>query len=584
MIKLFLAFVLGCSSLSADDFIQRKFESQCLSGNPLGIEKYCASYLHAQINWDKVIAGENDRVLEEEKISSMCYMYHFAGEMRRQGVSVLDLLKDRNFTQWLLDNPRIFEELVFSNGIHKRSLDALNRIWLLENGSLDDTRLTMALGCSLLHARQEWDKCLERYLFYRDSLEKGRLLPPFKSLAAWEMGILFAARENVEDLKWGQDYIADKPQMNEANAGRVALGFIPYREKNRQGISVHQGGAFYDYKPICLSVYVEYGGVCGAVSKGACGFLSAKGIPAYTIGQPGHCAFVWKNDKGQWVIGNNIYGWNYSTGGSSVPWKGSTTFLYSLSAFQEEKQHKLSNLCYYLSFLPQKQEHILGMVEKALTYSSHNIPAWKKYLELKMLRATETERILFAEQAAQKTGNNPHELKFLLSPLFTSKEKNRLGYRYCAFFLTKDESPASLNYFMREYWPLAKTRFSTLKKLPDYTHKNEKVFFKNINDYFKKNTPPQNMCLQVCQLMEQTVSELTKHEKTCHLFLDHYFTFLKTWNNKALYKRADEFANKFAGQVENPVVKKHLLSFCHKIAQETKDLRKMKVYSELSSQ
>ena len=47
--------------------------------------------------------------------------------------------------------------------------------------------------------------------------------------------------------------------------------------KNKQGVSVHAGGAFYDHKPVSLQIYVEYGGVCGAVSKGAAGFVKAKG-------------------------------------------------------------------------------------------------------------------------------------------------------------------------------------------------------------------------------------------------------------------------------------------------------------------
>ena len=69
-------------------------------------------------------------------------------------------------------------------------------------------------------------------------------------------------------------------------AGNKFMGFIPYRRKNLQGVSVHAGAAFYDHKPVTLKLYTEYGGVCGAVSKGAAGFLRAKGVPAWAIGQP----------------------------------------------------------------------------------------------------------------------------------------------------------------------------------------------------------------------------------------------------------------------------------------------------------
>lgn len=97
------------------------------------------------------------------------------------------------------------------------------------------------------------------------------------------------------------------------------MGFIPYRRKNLQGVSVHAGAAFYDHKPVTLKLYTEYGGVCGAVSKGAAGFLRAKGVPAWAIGQPGHCAFIWKHPGGHWKIGNNISGWNWSTGKARYP-------------------------------------------------------------------------------------------------------------------------------------------------------------------------------------------------------------------------------------------------------------------------
>lgn len=117
--------------------------------------------------------------------------------------------------------------------------------------------------------------------------------------------------------------------------------------KNKQGISVHVGGAFYDHKPVSLQIYVEYGGVCGAVSKGAAGFVKAKGIPSYTIGQPGHCAFVWKGIDGEWKIGNNIYGWVWSEGGSGGPWKGAVSTITELPRFGRRMPlHPISVIIY----------------------------------------------------------------------------------------------------------------------------------------------------------------------------------------------------------------------------------------------
>lgn len=93
-----------------------------------------------------------------------------------------------------------------------------------------------------------------------------------------------------------------REKIRPEKAGSRFPGFIPYRKKNDKGVSVHAGSAFYDHKPITLKLYTEYGGVCGAVSKGAAGFLRSKGVPAYPIGQPGHCAFVWETP--QWPLAN----------------------------------------------------------------------------------------------------------------------------------------------------------------------------------------------------------------------------------------------------------------------------------------
>lgn len=78
-------------------------------------------------------------------------------------------------------------------------------------------------------------------------------------------------KESLEDLAWAQQFIEGK-NIKPEQAGGKFTGFIPYRKKNHRGISIHAGAAFYDNKPITLQLYTEYGGVCGAVSKGAAGF------------------------------------------------------------------------------------------------------------------------------------------------------------------------------------------------------------------------------------------------------------------------------------------------------------------------
>jgi hypothetical protein len=47
-----------------------------------------------------------------------------------------------------------------------------------------------------------------------------------------------------------------------------------------------------------------HGGVCGALSHVGAHAAAAHGIPAYTVGQPGHCAYAFRPERGKWLGGN----------------------------------------------------------------------------------------------------------------------------------------------------------------------------------------------------------------------------------------------------------------------------------------
>ncbi len=45
---------------------------------------------------------------------------------------------------------------------------------------------------------------------------------------------------------------------------------------------------------------MEYGSVCGGISNMNMTVANAHGVPAFTVGQPGHCAYVWRSDDKTW--------------------------------------------------------------------------------------------------------------------------------------------------------------------------------------------------------------------------------------------------------------------------------------------
>ncbi|MFR4223866.1 MAG: hypothetical protein ACLT38_09745 [Akkermansia sp.] len=95
-----------------------------------------------------------------------------------------------------------------------------------------------------------------------------KLFPQFLTLEPWDS--IFSGAESIEELAWAQDYLADKEDQA-GNAGYACCGLIPYRMKNKQGISVHVGGAFYDHKPVSLQIYVNMEACAAPFPKGAAG-------------------------------------------------------------------------------------------------------------------------------------------------------------------------------------------------------------------------------------------------------------------------------------------------------------------------
>lgn len=57
---------------------------------------------------------------------------------------------------------------------------------------------------------------------------------------------------------------------------------------------------------------LDYGGVCGAVSKFGASCCQAFGVAAMPVGQPGHCAMIWRAPGGRWRLENDCGGWNQS--------------------------------------------------------------------------------------------------------------------------------------------------------------------------------------------------------------------------------------------------------------------------------
>lgn len=565
----------------AGDLPRQRLAWQMEGGDVRNIAGLCRQYVQKKMDAGKTFSV--DSLLKDPEMGQACYMAHFFALVGKERTYILHELKDTEFVEWLLNHPEVFEKLTFARASGKDTLAVLHSIWVKEGKELSGVGLNMALGAALISTSREPEACEARYDFYKKSFAEKKLFPQFITLEPWEFGILFRGRESIEELAWAQDYLAGKKKIKAGNAGYACCGLIPYRMKNKQGISVHAGGAFYDHKPISLQIYVEYGGVCGAVSKGAAGFVKAKGIPSYTIGQPGHCAFVWKGTDGEWKIGNNIYGWVWSEGGSGGPWKGAVSTITTLPRFWKGEDAAASSLCYYLSLLASDSQKADILLKEAVKRNASNYPAWQVLVKRNAKRS-EKEKLVLLERFKEAFPGNPTVWEYFLKKELGLDWKKANGYAVYSRLLTENESWDSIDAYMRNFCALARKDIPDMAgKLP-YEVKTKRVFFKNWLKFYQENKVDRKVRVQTCAVLEKALPPLLSHEKTALQFLGFYEQVLDLWKDKQLSARADACLTAWLKEADQVPVRKKMAEIGLKVAAHLEDKKVLVRYAEAQAE
>lgn len=193
-------------------------------------------------------------------------------------------------------------------------LDVLYRIWKEEDGKVKNKALAVALASlwgggetspnqPLLSMNPARFNPVWRYNFFLKQERENKLHPNYPKLRPWELrfvvGIVgqdwddqsFAwAAENI-NLPWDQYH----------SACWAAI----YTDPSKFGDTV-QGGAYnmpFSNDMSDAETTHRNGGVCGALSHLGTFACMAHGIPATTVGQPGHCAYGYRIERGKWIGG-----------------------------------------------------------------------------------------------------------------------------------------------------------------------------------------------------------------------------------------------------------------------------------------
>lgn len=550
----FWTFFLGALMLMESSAIQISSES---NGGALLSEERSSfiagnaqKTLRNRLDAGPLTVDKIHELVRSQQIAQLCHLHQFFSNVEGGKPFTQEELRDKSFREWLSFHPEVFKMLAHSGSASRNTLSVFYKIWNTGNKQLNPLEISMALGAGLAADNFTIDECIAKFNFYHDAHHHRKCYPQADTLQPWEWAIIFRGKESIEDLTWAQQFIEGK-NIKPEQAGGKFTGFIPYRMKNHKGVSVHAGGAFYDNKPITLKLYTEYGGVCGAVSKGAAGFLRSKGVPAYPIGQPGHCAFVWKHPNGHWQIGNNIGGWNWANGGAQIPWKGPIQLLTTYDAFIHHPNAEESALMYYLSFCTQKPEHAELLLQEARETNPFNYPAWLRYLDIKAKTANDQKKLSLLKELAQAVPNEHNLIWHVAKNVLKIREKRVNPYELYSCVLGPDCTPQAEELFTRLVWKKLITDCPEIRSITEYKEgfTGKHLFIWVRKGKFASWTP--KMKKYSVKMMRGAIEALEERDKTQKYYVEAYQTLLSIWEDGKLNREGEELTRK----ISNPVKK-----------------------------
>ncbi len=253
----------------------------------------------------------------------------------------------------------------------------------------------IATTAAIEFAREGWGQreMEDRYVYYYGSYRQDKLNRLFKDLKYWEMRLVTGCAEpgqsgwgSVRSMTWERDNVRLPVE------GYLGAAYqIEYRLRNIAGDSVFDDKYLAPVLKYTNNTtawaHREIGGVCGALSHYGAYAALAAGLPAMTMGEPGHCAYTVRVN-GQWLKGNSIY-WQH--GLHKTFWnEHSWDFLVLMQKLYDDfyKTMVSDHLVALGDFLTARRKMLAGSrcYEDAVMVQPMNWSAWLRslgYLKLK---------------------------------------------------------------------------------------------------------------------------------------------------------------------------------------------------------
>lgn len=295
----------------------------------------------------------------------------------------------KRFLDELFASPELLGDFLYSGNLSEdpgKALRVLFSIWKQDREGLKDPRdRGTAAAVALTFGRKGWpeDKAFARYKLYRDARNQKLLHPSFETLAPWEKRFVVSASGNggwQDDTGWGDAslvWLRDNVKLP-ADDYTGACWQAPYHLNNLFGDSIH--GSTY-YKPFSGMLHAkrvrDVGGVCGSLSHYGANAAQANGIPALTMGEPGHCAYAVRPRRGEW---QPAYSLSWKRGLHFLPWEGSTwtrLILCEKAMGSNDIQRTSTALGYQALALEKSNPELAETAYRlALEKQPLNLPVW----------------------------------------------------------------------------------------------------------------------------------------------------------------------------------------------------------------
>lgn len=345
--------------------------------------------------------------------------------------------KNRETLEWFLNNEealRLWTVGGTPNGSYLRSLQVLSNLYHAHKEDLTiedvtpttgikykDLYLKMMLSLSLTHAANvglwiggnQLSDAVTRYEIYKDMHKNGMLANTkmFEELTVEEMRWLMHVNIDDEEIKWLHDYSKKWPseadRFNPYKYIKYTLNYGYYRPKYYDTANYSTWDKKYNLSKYNITyqagkpklwIVFEEGAVCGGLSKTAANLYGVWGYPASTIGQPGHCAFIYMyyagGGKMAWQLSNNIMstGWANTTPVGHMPngWGGggyyatnngtiqsASYFFLAQEAQNEYEKYEQAELIMMLANVYKDDKAKLNQIyHDALDEEIINLDAW----------------------------------------------------------------------------------------------------------------------------------------------------------------------------------------------------------------